>query len=169
MFINQHKITWSYCLADDVTANERIFDYTEFGAAKMLSAVAQDHLIYDLDRQCWWIWDTTRWAKAPDNTPQVFQIIDQLQDIYVDQYANFAGTKYDLGVANNDNDIKKFLKRLVSRAGASSIVALSKTGQLLGRSNLRYNMQNTKLNVINGEINLLTGELEDHNESDYFT
>ncbi|WP_251574805.1 DNA primase family protein [Limosilactobacillus agrestimuris] len=169
MFINQHEITWSYCLADDVTKNGCVFDYTEFGAAKMLSAVAKGHLIYDLDRQCWWIWDTTRWVKAPDNTPQIYQIVDQLQMIYVSQVESFAGTQYDFGIANREKDIGKFLKRLASKAGASAIVGLSKTGQLLGRSNLRYNMENTKLNVTNGEINLLTGELEDHKESDYFT
>ena len=169
MFIGQHKITWNYCLADDITASGRIFDYTESGASKMLSAVAKNHLIYDLDRQCWWIWDTTRWVKAPDNTPQIYQLVDQLQMLYVSQYENYAGTQYDLGVANSDSDIKKFLKRLASKAGVSAIVSLSKTGRLLGRSNLRYNMENTKLNAVNGEINLLTGELEDHNEADYFT
>ena len=141
-------------------------DYSEYGAAQRLAALARGHVVYNLVRSEWLVWSGSRWVPLKESLPsQLFSLVAAVSLM----------VKAEVNSSKVDEKTAAVGKPKQLRAGTGSlhmmtdIIKLATSEQFLGRSIDNYNNEKGILNVKNGEVSLSTGELLPHNPEHFFT
>lgn len=140
-------------------------DYSEYGAAQRLAAIARGHVVYNLVREEWLAWSGSRWVPLKSSLPsQLFSLAEAVSSM-VKAEVSSAKVEEKLAVGKP--------KQLVAGMGTlhmiTDVIKLSTREGFLGRRIDNYNGEKNLLNVLNGEVDLSTGELLPHNREHFFT
>lgn len=165
----------------------------QIGFSDLLRKVVSDHLIFDADRNIFWIYDSKRWVPLNNKGQDLRQFSRQAVNIFI---MNIQSDRYDIrydpeqglylltgkpiqGKNESDKDFKSRMNQYkadinkVKRYNwfidfmqrASTIdQAFKDLKSAMAKSNIRWDDNDFLLNVNNGVVNLKNGELTSHNK-----
>lgn len=168
------------------------------GFSELLMKIVGNHVIFDADRQIFWIYDSKRWVPLKSKGEDLRQFAIQAVDIFIDNtMCQNADIVYDpeqafyLKMPRPVQDPKEskenFIARMQLYKEKLSIVkrynrfldfiqrgtvidqAFKDLKALKAKSNIDWDSDDYLLNVSNGVVNLKTGELIDHDQNLYLT
>ena len=170
----------------------------QIGFSNLLMKILGDNVIFDSDRQVFWIYDSKRWVPLNNKAQDLRQFTRQAVDIFIDNvlcvnydieydpeqafYLKIAKPTQDPSESDKDfnqrmaqykievNTVKRYDKFLdFIQRGTVIDQAIKDLKALMAKSNLDWDDDDFLLNVNNGVINLKTGELMPHKKSLYLT
>lgn len=170
----------------------------QIGFNDLLRKILIGHLIYDADRNAFWIYDSKRWMPLNSHNEDLRQFTMQAVNIFIQ---NVQSDRYDIRYdpeeglyllaskpiqEENEND-KDFKQRLAQyKADVNKVKrynvfinfiqrpavineALKSLKSSMKKSNIPWDYDDYLLNVQNGVVNLKTGELIPHDKDLYLT
>lgn len=170
----------------------------QIGFNELLRKILIGHLIYDADRNAFWIYDSKRWMPLNSHNEDLRQFTMQAVNIFIQ---NVQSDRYDIRYdpeqglylmtskpvqEKNEND-KDFKQREAQyKADVNKVKrynvfinfiqrpavineALKSLKSSMKKSNVPWDYDDYLLNVQNGVVNLKTGELIPHNKDLYLT
>lgn len=165
----------------------------QIGFSDLLRKVVSDHLIFDADRNIFWIYDSKRWVPLNNKGQDLRQFTRQAVNIFI---MNIQSDQYDIrydpeqglylltgkpvqGKNESDKDFKSRMNQYKSDISkvkrynwfidfmqrASTIdQAFKDLKSALAKSNIRWDDNDFLLNTNNGVVNLKNGELMKHDK-----
>lgn len=170
----------------------------QIGFNELLRKILTDHLIYDADRNAFWIYDSKRWMPLNSHNEDLRQFTMQAVNIFIQ---NVQSDRYDIRYdpeqglylmtskpiqEKNEND-KDFKQReaqykadvnkvkrynlFVNFIQRPAVIneALKSLKSSMKKSNIHWDYDDYLLNVQNGVVNLKNGELIPHDKDLYLT
>ncbi|WP_457801819.1 phage/plasmid primase, P4 family [Limosilactobacillus reuteri] len=185
----------SWTVDFDLDKGQRI---DQIGFSNLLRKIVSDHLIFDADRNIFWIYDSKRWVPLNSKGQDLRQFSRQAVNIFIQNVqCNYYYIRYDpeqglyllsgkpvQGKNESDkgfesrmtqykaniNKIKRYNK-FIDFMQRSTVIeqAFKDLKSLMAKSNIPWDSNDFLLNVNNGVVNLRTGELMDHDKNLYLT